>query len=259
MRGGETAVRMPSQGTSAILCHGRSPLIMNPLAKPRRQHTVRLWATALALALGSPLTTGCHTASLPPSEVVADSVRGFSGTQGANGWSYGYWDRSADSDESYSQATDFRLLRHFGSDPINNLSGHREFTTGPLWNLQDGLYYTSLWAEGGHPNSSMKLGTYAQAEQWAVRRWVSTTHGPVTISGHAGKVMPWGENWSGGVQMLIVVDGKTLFRTDINDGGADYSIDATVRAGSLVDFLIGPNPSIGVMEFTATLRTAPAS
>ena len=177
-----------------------------------RRYTTRLWVTALGMAVCSSVTSGCHTASLPRAEIVADSVSGFSGEQGANGWSYGYWDRSANTDESYSQAADFRLLRHFGSDPINDLSGRREFTTGKLWNLQDGLYYTSLWAEGGHPNGTMKLGTYAQVEQWAVRRWVSTTHGPVTISGHGGKVMPWGEKWVGGVQALIVVDGATLFR-----------------------------------------------
>ena len=220
-----------------------------------RQYTTRFWATALAAAVCASLATGCHTPPLPPSEVVADSVSEFSGKQGDNGWSYGYWDRSADPDKSYDQATDFLLLRHFGSDPINGLSSHPEFTTGELWNLQDGLYYTPLWAEGGHPNAAMELGSYAQVEQWAVRRWISTTEGPVTISGHAGKVMPWGENWSGGVQALIVVDGAALFRADIEDGGSDYSIDARVQVGSLVDFLIGPHPSIGVTELTATIRT----
>lgn len=219
---------------------------------------LRRQLTALALAACLSLATGCRVAVLPASEIVADSVSGFSGEQGANGWSYGYWDRSADTDKSYSQTTDFQLLRHFGSDPINNLSGRREFTTGKLWNLQDGLYYTSLWAEGGHPNGAMDLGTYAQVEQWAVRRWVSTTKGPVTISGHAGKVMPWGENWGGGVKALIVVDGTTLFDTDLDNHRKNYSIDATVQIGSLIDFLIGPNPSIGVTELTATIRAAPA-
>lgn len=35
------------------------------------------------------LATGCHSAALPASEVVADSVRDFSGKQGDRGWSYG--------------------------------------------------------------------------------------------------------------------------------------------------------------------------
>jgi hypothetical protein len=179
--------------------------------------------------------------------------------QGSNGWSYGYWDRSTDADKNYDPATDFQLLEHFGRDPINGLSDHPEFTTGELWYLKDGVYYTSLWAEGGHPNGTLDLGAHAQVEQWAVRRWISTTEGPVTIAGHAGKVMPWGENWGGGVLALIVVDGKELFRADIEDRGTDYSIDAMVQVGSRVEFLIGPNPSVGVMKFTATIRTAPGA
>lgn len=95
---------------------------------------------------------------------------------------------------------DFQLLRHFGSDPINRLSDRPEFTTGKLWYLEDGVYYTSLWAEGGHPHGTMDLGAYARVEHWAVRRWVSTTSGLVNISGHAGKTMPWGENWGGRCQ-----------------------------------------------------------
>jgi hypothetical protein len=210
------------------------------------------------MAVCSLPTSGCHSASIPPAEVVADSVAGFSGEQGAHGWSYGYWDRSADTDKSYDQEADFQLLKNFGSDPINRISGRTEFAVGKLWNLQDGVYYTSLWAEGGHPHGTLHLGDYAQVEQWAVRRWVSTIDGRVTISGHAGKVMPWGENWAGGVRTLIQVDGDTLFRADIEDGGSDYSVEATLRVGSLVDFLIGPNPSVGVIEFTGTIRSAPA-
>ncbi|MFL6197435.1 MAG: hypothetical protein ACJ75H_24830, partial [Thermoanaerobaculia bacterium] len=68
---------------------------------------------------------------------MADSISGFSGEQGANGWSYGYWDYTADTDKSYNQATDFQLLRHFGSDPINDLSTRPELGTGKLlWTLQ---------------------------------------------------------------------------------------------------------------------------
>src|SRR6185369_6541329 len=122
--------------------------LMHHPTQPTKKYTMRFWATALALAVCSLLITGCHTASLRPSEMVADSVSGFSGKQGANGWSYGYWDRTADTDKSYSQTTDFQLLRHFGSDPINGLSSRSDFTTGKLWILQDGLYYTAVWAEG---------------------------------------------------------------------------------------------------------------
>jgi hypothetical protein len=192
-------------------------------------------------------------------KVIADSLSEFSGEQGTKSWSYGYWDRTSDADQEYSQATDFQLLKHFGNDTRNGLSNHREFTTGKLWYLQDGLYYTSLWAEGGHANSSMKLGEYAPVEHWAVRRWVSTVANSVTISGHVGKVMPWGKNWGGGCRALIVVDGETVFSSPMDDKGQNYSVDVSVREGSVVDFLIGPGPSIGVTRFTATVQTSSQS
>lgn len=217
----------------------------------------QLRPAALTMACGWLLTTECPASASRPAEVVADSVSEFSGEQGANGWSYGYWDRTADPDKNYTQTTDFQLLTHFGTDPINRLSGRPEFTTGKLWNLQDGKYYTSLWAEGGHPHGTMRLRAYAQAEQWAVRRWVSTVNGSITISGHAGKVMPWGENWGGGCQALIVVDGKTVFSSPMDNRGKNYSVTVTVGVGSPVDFLIGPGASIGVTKFTATIRTTP--
>lgn len=222
-----------------------------------RPNASRLLSTALPSAACLLLAASCHTARPLQPEIVANSVSGFSGVQGANGWSYGYWNRSADPDTGYDQQSDFRPLKHFGSDPINRLSGRTEFTTGELWNLEDGRYYTSLWATGGHPNGTLKLGEYAREEHWAVRRWVSTVAGPVTIGGHAGKAMPWGENWGGGVWTLILVDGKELFAAAVEDGGSEYSIDATLRVGSLVDFLIGPNPSVGVIDFTGIIRTAP--
>lgn len=215
-----------------------------------------LRAATIILTVCLLVASGCQGASVPHSEPVADSVRGFSGTQGVNGWTYGYWDRSADADKIYDPTADFQLLEHFGADPTNGLSSHTAFKTGDLWYLKDGVYYTSLWAEGGHANGTLDLGSYAQVEQWAVRRWTSTTEGSVNISGHAGKVMPWGANWSGGVLTAIVVDGKELFRADVEERHRGYSIDAKVQIGSSVDLLIGPNPSVGVVKFTATILPA---
>ncbi len=213
----------------------------------------RIFATAAVLLLCASPSMGDQRSSEPPLAVIADSVDDFSGEQGAQGWSYGYWSRSVDSGGAYDQASDFRRLPHFGDDPINGLSGHTEFTTGKLWTLDDGRYYTSLWATGGHPNSPAPLGEHAGEEQWAVRRWVSTTRGPVTISGYAGKAMPWGENWGGGVEVRIVVDGETLYRADIGDERTDYALAAALEVGSIVDFLMGPGPSVGVVDFTATI------
>lgn len=199
------------------------------------------------------------SASQASTEVVADSVQGFSGRQGMNGWTYGYWDESSDSNGKYDQARDFQMLRNFGEDPINRLSGRTEFTTGKLWYLQDGRFYTSLWAEGGHPHGDLNLRMYANAKHWTVRRWVSTVNGRIEIRGHAGKVMPWGQNWSGSVRFLVVVDGDRIYEAEADDGGQKYSITAKVKVGTPVDFLIGPGSAIGVSRFTATIRVAPGS
>lgn len=220
----------------------------------------RLWTTALALAACSGLAAGCHTSSLQPPETVAASVSGFSGEQGVNGWSYGYWDRTADPDQSYNPKTDFRLLRSFGGDPINGVSRHPDFTTGPLWTLQDGVYYTALWAEGGSSNGTTEGARQAKVEHWAVRRWVSTVNGPITISGNAAKILTWGGEDSG--QARIVVDGATVFSAVTHERSENYSVNATVHTGSLVDFLITAGPAetggaFGPVKFTATVRTAP--
>lgn len=189
--------------------------------------------------------------------VIADSVTEFSGEQGRKGWQYGYWDRSVDPDGKYNQRSDFKRLKHFGSDSRNSLWGRQEFTTGDLWFLEDGRFYTSLWAKGGHANSGRQLGDYAAAEQWAVRRWISDTAGKVTITGHAGKDMPWGANWAGECRAIIMIDGETVFSTVMDEHGLDYAIAAKVREKSVVDFLIAPDPSIGVVTFTATIRKRP--
>ncbi|HAN96681.1 MAG TPA: hypothetical protein DCQ98_04265 [Planctomycetaceae bacterium] len=185
---------------------------------------------------------------------LADSVAEFGSVQDERGWSYGYWDRTRDADRRYDPASDFRPFEHYGNDPRNGLGSHDEFTTGPLWYLEDGRYYTSLWAEGGHANSGVALGEYAAAEQWAVRRWTSRTAGIVTISGQAGKVMPWGANWGGECRGLIMVDGEVVLSTVLDEQEQDYDVVVRIREGSVVDFLIAPSPSIGVVKFTATIR-----
>lgn len=212
---------------------------------------------ALALATCSWFVMGCLASTPRRPETVADSVRDFSGRQGANGWSYGYWDRTADADKNYDPVKDFQLLRHFGDDPFNGVSRHSDFTTGKLWNLQDGLYYTALWAEGGSANGTSEGARQAKVEQWAVRRWISTVKGPVTISGSTARILRWGDAESG--QAKIVVDGATVFSAATHERDAPYSVSASVHVGSRVDFLITAGSpesggSLGPIKFTATLQ-----
>lgn len=194
------------------------------------------------------------TTSPQSAVLLADSVRGFSHEQGANGWFYGFWDQSADGDGAYDPTRDFRRLPNFGDDAINGLSRHDDFTTGELWYLEDGRFYTSLWAEGGHAHGEMDLGGYARAAHWVVRRWVSAVDSEVEIAGRAGKTMPWGENWSGDVVFRVVVGGSTVYEATLDGGSQPYSVTTSVEDGTTVDFLIGPGSAIGVVDFTGAIR-----
>lgn len=215
--------------------------------------------TVLAFLAFAPVFGFGQTWSSESADVIADSVVEFSREQGKSGWYYGYWDLSADVDGEYDQATEFKLLKNFGTDLKNGLSRRSEFTVGDVWFLEDGRSYTSMWAEGGHANNAKVPNNYSSAEQWATRRWVSSASGNVTISGHVGKVMPWGANWGGECQAIIIVDGKVILSTIIDEQGLDYSVATKVREKSMVDFLIAPNPSIGVVTFTATVRKRPTA
>ncbi len=213
--------------------------------------------TVLAVLTFAPLSCLGQKRPSESADVIGDSVAEFSNEQGKNGWYYGYWDLSTDADGKYDQLTDFKLLKNFGTDARNGLSKRSEFTIGDVWYLEDVRSYISLWATGGHANSAIGPASYSPDEQWATRRWISDAAGTVTISGHAGKVMPWGANWSGECRATIIVDGKVIFSTVMDEHGLDYSVAIKVREKSIVDFLIAPNPSIGVVTFTAAIRKRP--
>jgi len=47
-----------------------------------------------------------------------------------------------------------------------------------------------------------------------------------------------------------------VFSAAVDDGGSAYSVETTVRVRSHADFLIGPNPGMGVIDFTSHIRSA---
>lgn len=190
----------------------------------------------------------------PAASVIADSVKEFSGEQGQNQWFYGYWDRTADPDDQYDPTTDFQRLKYFGTDHKNGLRNHPEFTTGDLWYLEDGGCYTSLWANGGHANTHLRTNAQTASEHWAVRRWISDVSGVFTIRGQIGKTMPWGRNWRGQCEAMIIVDGKTVFSSIMDEQSLDYALAVKLRKNSTVDFLIAPASGFGVVDFTARVE-----
>src|SRR5947209_7589545 len=99
---------------------------------------------------------------------IADSQADFSGTQGQNGWYYGYYAASP-----YNQ-TSFQQMTHYQVSPVDG--------TTPLWAVDLNNYWTQLYATGAHPNVGGFSGKRPDL-QYAVRRWISPVAGAATITG----------------------------------------------------------------------------
>src|SRR3989338_6321298 len=161
--------------------------------------------------------------------LLADSIDEFSGTQGKNGWFYGYYNQSQDAAALY-QITDFQQL------PLYLLENIWE---GEIWELElgTGPSWTALVNEWGHPN-----GPPHGEIHWTVRRWVNKYNGKVQITGESGK-MWFGMNGGDGTEIAILVDGLEIFSRVIqanDDKRIPFSLSTTLTTNSLVDFIIRP-------------------
>jgi hypothetical protein len=169
----------------------------------------------------------------------------YSSTQGLHGWSYGFYD--GDSAAPFT-AADFEPFPTF--DP----------TVPPgVWYrvLGAGGYWTAINRTAAHPNGSPSAGGRTSEVNWAVRRWVCPATMPVTIRGHCADTGPGGGD---GVGVRIVVDGATRYQHALGDGdtaGFDYSFDACLNAGDIVDFILTPGPATDQSDgtiFTAVVE-----
>ncbi len=167
-------------------------------------------------------------------QVLADSATGFSGTQGLNGWTYGYYDQP-------------NTNTHFVQLPTFNGTSWIESPTPPPW--------TFISATLTHPN-----GFNEAQEQWSVRRWTSDFAGVVDITGHLAK-----QNTAGGTGIFgeVFVDASNTSSPVYNhyivgtDGvGVDFNFLTTVSVGSVVDFVVKAN---GFDTYDTTLYTATIS
>ncbi|MFO0847151.1 MAG: putative Ig domain-containing protein [Gemmataceae bacterium] len=183
-------------------------------------------------------------------DILADSVCDFSGTQGSGGWYYGYYDGPS---PSSVDVNDLQLMPEFVPD------GHS--IVGDIWWHQEGKYWTSLWAVGGHGNG-FSIGTSPPRDrdaQWAVRRWVSEITGEVTVTGHLAKLGQGDSVGGNGFVGRVLVNGVEVwsqFIGPVDRTGVDYSLRLSVREGDQVDFAIDPfdgNDQQDACVFTATI------
>ena len=115
---------------------------------------------------------------------IGNSMAEFSGTQGQNNWSYGYWDKKSDSDGVYSDSEFVPFPNSGGGWSANN------FWTGSDWDWFAGdPPFTRLTSDGGRPTADN--GNAALPDHWAMRRYVNESAGPLTISGRITHTSDW--------------------------------------------------------------------
>jgi uncharacterized protein (TIGR03437 family) len=173
--------------------------------------------------------------------VRASSDQGFSATQGANNWYYGYFPSG--------NVNTFMQLPTF--DGPDQRWEHNTF--GPPWTVVAA-------GSGFHPN-----GADNGTEEWATRRWVSNVSGAVQIAGHLAKIDT--DPASTGVFGRIYLNHKLIYEHFVagTDGiGVNYSVTAALNAGDILDFSVAPNGSnvandSTVFSASIILTTAPVS
>jgi hypothetical protein len=185
--------------------------------------------------------------------IIADSAAEFSGTQGQNGWFYGYWDKKADANGTYESADFTPFPRGTG-----NVLAPTNYWDGGKWNWPAGdPPWTELTSGGGHPNADN--GNPALPIHWAIRRYVTESAGPLRISGILACNSVNGTCGDGTVGHIFV-NGVEVFTRAVKYSSEGYSIAVSANLGSTIDFAIDPGPGnndfCDSTTFTAVIRTA---
>ncbi len=186
---------------------------------------------------------------------IASSQNDWSvtGTQGENGWSYGYHDVRADVETRNGQydTSDFIPYLNDGTNVVSAdpaIGGWKTSTNhwnGSIWDLTDnganGFHgpWTELGRDGGHPAAN------AQGDpevHWTVRRWVSDVNETVQISGTISN-----GGAGDGTVGRIFRNGVQVYAA-LSDGVAvNYAIQLSVAVGDVLDFAIDPDGA-GVLD-----------
>ena len=185
---------------------------------------------------------------------VADSWLDWSNTgqQGANGWYYGFWNRSLDTDGVYSPYTDF-----------NNTDAQWQWSVN-AWQLGPGdPPWDWIGVRDWHPNGEGSAG----GVHWVIRRWVSDVEGVVDCLVALAKGNP---NCGNGVTLHVLHNGAGKFsRTIASDDTTGFSTNLVlrdVRVGDFVEFALDPLGTDGLLydwcdgsTFSATLTQTPSA
>lgn len=151
--------------------------------------------------------------------VVATARLGFSGAQGANGWSYGY---------VRTTANEFIPLPTFGADDWR----YAWFGVAPY-----------LWVTAADQHPSVLEGVPVAS----VRRWRSERADTVRVFGRF-----FGGKYGGdGVGVGVVVDGKPRLNKILGGGDGravaeEFDFVEEVTPGTTIDFFVNPGPAANI-------------
>jgi hypothetical protein len=208
-------------------------------------------------ALATAVSAAFLLASFAASEVqaqaaitIADSVADFSGTQGQDGWFYGYYRRSGDTG-GYDANADFRLLPTHRAGDGSGVPGG--------WILDESRFYTGIDSDQQHGNGA--VSGVEDVEHWAVRRYVAETSGAVTIAGFTREDAKIGPNDDGTIAKILI-NGTEVFSRDIapeDQTPNPYAVLANVEVGDKIDFVMlpGANDYYDCPFFTAVITVVP--
>lgn len=163
------------------------------------------------------------SASAISQPILADSISDFSGVQGANGWTYRYYDRTNDPTSGYDYLTDAQLMAQYIAD-------HEK------WYVEDGTFWTMLGKVSSHGNGVVTSGGRAQVDHVAIRRWTSDYTGMARIRGEVSKINFQGGN---GVQAVVTVNGVIEHTEWIAGGdfvGKAFVLDRPVQSGDAIEW-----------------------
>ena len=187
--------------------------------------------------------------------LMADSVTDWSasGTQGANSWFYGYWDKKADGNGTYEAADFTPFPRGTG-----NVLAPTNYWDGTKWDYPAGNPpWTEISNTGAHPSG--ESGNPVLPIHWPIRRYISETNGNLRITGVLAASGTSGTCGDGTIGRILV-DGVEVWQQAVFNRSVGYSITVPVNLGSAIDFAVDPgtanNDFCDTTVFTATIRTA---
>jgi hypothetical protein len=160
-------------------------------------------------------------------DIIANSQSQFSGTQGQQGWFYGYY-TGTQTPAGFVQYPTFAAAR----------SGWER--TPSAWAGTNPGYFCTITAGGGHPHAV--AGSIIEVNS-AVRRWVSTFSGSVRLQGAFRKTSTFFSGVQDGIVGRVFVDGVEVFSTTIpatDDAERTFDLPTCINSGSIVDIVIDP-------------------